>query len=270
MAGIVVIFDFDKTIIDCDSDNWVLDELGATELFNQLLPTMAWNPLMDRMMKELHSQGIKIEDIVDVLKRTPIHPRIIEAIKCDLRIVSDANTFFINKILEHHGLKECFSEIHTNPGFVDEEGRLRIFPHHDFTKALHGCHNPCPPNMCKGMVIESIQASLAKEDEKKTIIYLGDGIGDYCSAVKLGDEDYLMPRKNFPVWDLICQNRSLIKAEINEWSNGEEFEQVLLRLISKVSIEKINSAQPYSVDCKLQTLPGAAHEAFAPALSVRH
>lgn len=46
MVDIVVIFDFDKTIIDCDSDNWVLDELGATKLFNQLLPTMPWNPLM--------------------------------------------------------------------------------------------------------------------------------------------------------------------------------------------------------------------------------
>ena len=43
-AGIVVIFDFDKTIIDCD--DWVLDELGATELFNQLLPTLHWNSLM--------------------------------------------------------------------------------------------------------------------------------------------------------------------------------------------------------------------------------
>lgn len=48
-AGIVVIFDFDKTIIDCDSDNWVVDELGATELFNQLLPTMPWNSLMARL-----------------------------------------------------------------------------------------------------------------------------------------------------------------------------------------------------------------------------
>lgn len=46
MAGIVVVFDFDKTIIDCDSDNWVLDDLGATELFNELLPTMPWNSLM--------------------------------------------------------------------------------------------------------------------------------------------------------------------------------------------------------------------------------
>lgn len=46
MAGIVVVFDFDKTIIDLDSDNWVVDELGATNLFNQLLPTMPWNSVM--------------------------------------------------------------------------------------------------------------------------------------------------------------------------------------------------------------------------------
>lgn len=48
MAGIVVVFDFDKTIIDLDSDNWVIDELGATDLFNRLLPTMPWNSLMVR------------------------------------------------------------------------------------------------------------------------------------------------------------------------------------------------------------------------------
>ncbi|XVE88907.1 hypothetical protein DITRI_Ditri19aG0106600 [Diplodiscus trichospermus] len=248
-ADIVVIFDFDKTIIDCDSDNWVVDELGATDLFNQLLPTMPWNSLMDRMMKELHSQGTKIEDIVAVLERTPIHPRIIQAIKaahalgCDLKIVSDANVFFIQTILKHHGLRECFSEINTNPGFVDEEGRLRIFPYHDFTKSSHGCHHPtCPPNMCKGIVIERIQASLSME-EKKKIIYLGDGLGDFCPSLKLGDGDYVMPRKNFP-------------------------------LISRIAIEKNNiggnAAQLYSVDCKLQTMPGSAHQAFSQALSVPH
>lgn len=46
MSNIVVVFDFDKTIIDIDSDNWVVDELGATDLFNQLLPTMPWNSVM--------------------------------------------------------------------------------------------------------------------------------------------------------------------------------------------------------------------------------
>ena len=33
------------------------------------------------MMKELYAQGKTIEDVVEVLKRIPIHPRIVPAIK---------------------------------------------------------------------------------------------------------------------------------------------------------------------------------------------
>ncbi|KAL5824418.1 hypothetical protein ACOSQ3_020481 [Xanthoceras sorbifolium] len=283
MAGkIVAVFDFDKTIIDLDSDNWVIDELGATDLFNQLLPTMPWNSLMDRMMKELHSQGKTIEDIVEILKRVPIHPRIIPAIKsahalgCELRILSDANMFFIETILNHLGLKDYFSEINTNPSFVDEQGRLRILPYHDFTKSSHGC-TICPPNMCKGLIIERIQASLAKEGEKKRIIYLGDGSGDYCPSLKLKEEDHVMPRKNFPLWDLIFTNPIRIKAEIHEWTDGEELEKVLLQIINTISLEEEEgkstcASQLLSAsDCKLQTISAsAAHEALPLALSVPH
>ncbi|XP_002527425.2 inorganic pyrophosphatase 2 [Ricinus communis] len=265
MAGILVVFDFDKTIVDVDSDNWVIDELGFTDLFNQLLPTMPWNSLMDRMMKELHSQGKTIEDMVEVLKRIPIHPRVIPAIKsahalgCELRIVSDANLFFIEAILKHLGLRDYFSEINTNPGFVDDEGKLRIFPYHDFTQSSHGC-SLCPPNMCKGHIIERIQSSISKEDKSKKIIYLGDGAGDYCPSLKLTEADYLMPRKNFPVWDLICSNPMVIKAEIHEWTDGEELERVLIEIIDGICLEEINgsSDQLFSSDCKLQTVPIAA------------
>uniref|UniRef100_A0A5B6YPZ4 Putative inorganic pyrophosphatase 2 n=1 Tax=Davidia involucrata TaxID=16924 RepID=A0A5B6YPZ4_DAVIN len=278
MAGIVVVFDFDKTIIDLDSDNWVIDELGATELFNQLIPTMPWNSLMDRMMEELHAQGKTIEDIAEVLKRVPIHPRIVPAIKaahalgCDLRIVSDANHFFIETILNHLGLRNCFSEINTNPSFVDEEGRLRISPCHDFHSSPHGC-NLCPPNMCKGLIIERIQASISMEGKKK-LIYLGDGSGDFCPSLKLKEGDYVMPRKNFPVWKLICENRAHIKAEIHEWCDGEELERVLLQLINTITMEEeknnTNLAQLFSVDWKFQTIPMSAHEAFPQALPVPH
>lgn len=245
MAGnTIVVFDFDKTIIECDSDNWVVDELGASDLFNQLLPTMPWNSLMDRMMKELHEQGKTIEDIVEVLKRTPLHPRVVPAIKaahalgCDLRIVSDANLFFIETILEHLGLREYFSEINTNPSYVDEQGRLRIFPFHDFNKCSHGCTTgTCPPNMCKGVIIERIQDSVAAEGNKR-IIYLGDGAGDYCPSLKLKEGDFVMPRKNFPVWDLISKNPLLIKAKIHEWTDGEELEKILLSLIETISTDE--------------------------------
>ncbi|CAK9310637.1 unnamed protein product [Citrullus colocynthis] len=239
MAGIVVVFDFDKTIIDLDSDNWVVDELGATDLFDTLLPIMPWNSLMDRMMTELHSQGKTIDHIAEVLKRVPVHVvpaiRAAHALGCDLRIVSDANTFFIDTILDHLGIRECFSEINTNPCLVDEEGRLRNFAIHNFYKSSDGC-NLCPPNMCKGIIMERIQASLISEGKKKKFVYLGDGSGDYCPSLKLGEGDFVMPRKNLPLWDLIRQNPLVTKSEIQEWSDGEELARMLLNLINTISM----------------------------------
>ncbi|XP_075490528.1 inorganic pyrophosphatase 1-like [Primulina tabacum] len=273
MAGIVVVFDFDKTIIEPDSDNWVVVELGATDLFNQLLPTMPWNSLMDRMMIELNAQGKTIEDIEQVLRRVPIHPRIVLAIEtayalgCDLRIVSDANIFFIETILDHLGIKYCFSEINTNPSHRDDEGRLKISPYNDFKSSPHGCINPCPPNMCKGMILERIKSSVAKEG-KKRMIYLGDGMGDFCPSLKLEEGDFMMPRKNFPVWNLIRENQGCIRAEIHEWVDGAELESVLLKLIEKIRIQE-SSVQPLTVDCKFGSIPMAAHDSRPHVLRVQ-
>jgi len=157
--GIVVVFDFDKTIIDVDSDNWVVDSLGLTEEFERLLPTMPWNTLMDAMMGELHARGRTLADVAAALRAAPIDPRVPAAIRaaaalgCDLRVLSDANAFFIETVLEHHGLRGCFTEVNTNPSRVDAAagGRLRIEPYHDFIRgAPHGCGvGTCPPNMCK-------------------------------------------------------------------------------------------------------------------------
>ena len=47
MAGdTVVVFDFDRTIIDGDSDNRVITEMGLTGLFNKLRSNLPWNSLM--------------------------------------------------------------------------------------------------------------------------------------------------------------------------------------------------------------------------------
>ncbi|XP_021856307.2 inorganic pyrophosphatase 2 [Spinacia oleracea] len=276
MEGIMVVFDFDKTIIECDSDNWVVDELGFTERYNQLLNTMPWNSMMDTLMKEMHSQGITTDDIARVLKTVPIHPRVIPAIKaahaagCDLRIVSDANTFFIETVLDHLGLKNCFTEINTNPGYIDEEGRLRILPIHDFTKTPHGCNNPCPPNMCKGLVIKR----LLSEHNAKKFIYLGDGIGDYCPSLRLREGDHVMPRKNYPVYDMISSNPMLISAKIHEWADGEDLERILLSLIQDIIIsyngdDDNNVSQLFEFDCKLGVLPVISHKALPKAVCLR-
>ncbi|GMN35972.1 hypothetical protein TIFTF001_005671 [Ficus carica] len=201
---VVIVFDFDKTIIDCDSDNWVVDELGFNE--------------------------------------------------CDLRIISDANVFFIETVLKQYGILECFREIKTNPSYVDGEGRLRILPYHDFNSSSHGCHI-CPPNMCKGVIMERIRATLSAEG-KKRFVHAGDGIADFCAGLKLEEGDYLLPRKDFPVWDVICKNPTLIKANIREWSNWNEFETVLLNTVNRFLVadkSSVRADQHIPVDCKFHS-----------------
>ncbi|KAH9615130.1 hypothetical protein KSS87_008163, partial [Heliosperma pusillum] len=180
----------------------------------------------------------------------------------DLRVVSDANFFFIETILNHLGLREYFSEINMNPSFVDEEGKLRILPHHDFTKSSHGC-NLCPPNMCKSHAIKRILS----EEEKKKIMYLGDGKGDYCASLKLRKGDHMMPRKNRPVWDLIKESPGLTNTDIHEWFDGEDLEQVLLSTIQDISCKGDANATTMAqifenTDCKLEIMPTLPHEAF--------
>lgn len=71
-----------------------------------------------------------------------------------------------------------------------------------------------------------------------------------------------MPRKDFPVWKLISDNRDLIRAEIHGWSDGEEQEHILLQIIKAITIEE---NQILSADCcKFQTI--AVHEALPNAL----
>ena len=100
---------------------------------------------------------------------------------------------------------------------------------------------------------------------------MGDGKGDYCPSLRLSEEDYVMPRKNYPLWQLICDNPQQLKAEVHEWSNGEELERILLQLIDRsIAVDRKNAAQVFSVDCKFETIPMSPKEALPLALRVPH
>lgn len=115
--------------------------------------------------------------------------------------------------------------------------------------------------------MEKIRASLPAEGKKK-IIYLGDGTADFCAGLKLEEGDFLMPRKNYPIWEIICTNRSLIKAKVHEWKDGEDLETILLDLINPFFIEekynvRSSTDRMVAVECKFLTSSITAHEAFS-------
>ncbi|RCV04816.1 hypothetical protein SETIT_1G031100v2 [Setaria italica] len=239
----LVVFDFDKTIVDCDSDNWVVDSLGATRRFDDLLRHLPWNHAIDAMMGELHAEGRTAEDVAACLRAAPLSPHVAAAIEsahargCELRVLSDANAFFIETVLAHHGLAGYFSGTDTNPAHVDGAGRLRIRPYHEFAAPApgHGCALPsCPPNMCKGKVMERIlqeeeEAAVAARRRRRAVVYLGDGRGDYCPSLKLREGDYVMPRAGYPVCDLI--GGAPPAAAVREWDGFEDLARVLLGIV---------------------------------------
>lgn len=117
--------------------------------------------------------------------------------------------------------------------------------------------------------MEKIQTSAISEG-KKRFIYLGDGKGDYCPSLRLREEDYVMPRKEFPLWDLIVDKREALRAEMREWCNAEELERVLLQIINGDSLPVDGSKADLSIsaDCKFQTAALSCHKALPKSLPV--
>ncbi|MCO5568215.1 hypothetical protein L7F22_021911 [Adiantum nelumboides] len=234
MADSLVIFDFDCTIAEVDSDPWVAQQLGAAHVMEDLRSHLPWNDMMDAVMETLHAQGKSIQEIEEALRSIPLQPEKISAIKlahalgCELHIVSDANCFFIKTILDKYNVTHLFSEIHTNPASVDVNGRLHIKPFHPKCEAPHGCPL-CPPNMCKGIVISDLQSEMAQD--KRRIIYVGDGCGDFCPTLRLTEGDCVLPREDYPLLAMLMQSMPKVKASIYPWGTAKIMEETLVTLI---------------------------------------
>ena len=94
------------------------------------------------------------------------------------------------------------------------------------------------------------------------MIYLGDGAGDYCPSLRLKAEDYMMPRKNSPAWDLISQNPTLVKATVRDWTDGEAMERILMGIINEIILSPEEEKMLSSDHCKISV--GIVHEPLVP------
>ena len=74
--------------------------------------------------------------------------RLAKSAGAELIILSDANSVFIEVILKAYGCEDVFSEVVTNPGWFEGNGRLSVKRWVPAEKP-HGC-GMCSLNMCKG------------------------------------------------------------------------------------------------------------------------
>jgi 2,3-diketo-5-methylthio-1-phosphopentane phosphatase len=186
--------------------------------------------MMDMSMGWLHAGGYTIDDIKNGFKDIPIDKDTIDTIRkyhalgCKMYIVSDANSMFIDTVLDNLELKHCFDEIHTNPVSI-KDGRLRIKPYHDDRRlGPHRC-KLCRRNICKGMILDSLPIV-----DGKPRVYLGDGKGDYCAIMRLNEQDHALVRRGYPLENVINENDVKPKAHIHYWTTGKDISNYLDQL----------------------------------------
>lgn len=210
-AACVVVWDFDWSMVNENSDTWVVKQLGPeseTTYMREHYSEMQWTALMDHMLGRLHAHhGVTRDDIARAMAELPWFEEVKLVVKelgedprVTQHIISDANSVFIEDILRHHGLLECFASTTTNPAAYDDAGTLRVQPHQP-ADTPHGCAL-CPVNLCKGGVLDRL---LSDRDAGlyKRVVYVGDGGGDFCAVTRLRAGDVACVRRGYKLQTLV-------------------------------------------------------------------
>ncbi|KAG1692723.1 hypothetical protein DVH05_025200 [Phytophthora capsici] len=239
MAHVLVIFDFDESLVNKDSDTYAI-QCFHPELLASLQTRHAENPVwpnvFDGMLQILIQERPEVtpELICKQVAEIPIQERMVDAVRmaveqfgAEVKIISDGNRMYIESVLKHQGLAPFISEIVTNPADheVLENGRstIRIRPYH--SDHLNPIKCPwCPSNLCKGSVLDAIRS--AKSYSR--ILYVGDGTGDFCPALRLTKNDFVFARADAPdgrafgLKKLIDSNPTMVDASVMPWSTGDD------------------------------------------------
>jgi pyridoxal phosphate phosphatase PHOSPHO2 len=222
----LIIWDFDWTLINENSDTWLIKQLGGDEEYKHMKSKMkeyAWTNLMKYELERITSgstpgvQKYTAEEIANTIASIPVYEENLDAIRllgnnqhCFQCCVSDANTFFIESYFDKMGIRDHFQEIHTNPAKWTENGVLDISPY-VAVDVPHGCPVcSSSPNMCKGAIVDDIVARNGPFDQ---MVYLGDGRGDYCGCTRMRKDDIILAREDCSLSAKIKNDKEEVKHE---------------------------------------------------------
>jgi len=205
--SLLVIFDFDHSLVDENSDTFILDKLSpklTKELIDKYDEIGGWTEAMNYILNRLHGEGFRKNDLETAIVKIPLYSNLKEklleihsSVPSMFCVMSDANMMFIKTVLQHQRLDQVFQQIFTNPAQFDPEERLCMEP---LVKpdSPHGCTR-CEINICKGLLVENVHG---KQSFHRTI-YVGDGTNDYCPALRLGENDVLLARHGFSLHKIL-------------------------------------------------------------------
>lgn len=239
---VLLVFDFDNTIIDDNSDTRIVQCAPDKKLPMELQDSYQkgfWTEFMGRVFKYLGDEGVKEDEMRRTVISMPFTSGMVELFsflrmnkdKFDCIIISDSNSVFIDWVLEAADFHDVFDNVFTNPAAFDNSGRLTVKNCH-----AHSC-NRCPKNLCKNAVlVEFIDKQFEKGVRYARIVYIGDGGNDVCPVTFLRKNDVVMPRKDYTLHKTLAtvpQNLEPMESAVVVWSSGVEIISHLQFLIKE-------------------------------------
>lgn len=244
----LIAFDMDHTILDGNSDYLIRDLLKPNKKIEInsycRLNKLSWMSEMQMVFDELHYSKISINEIKDKIISIPFTKGMIElfdflrklklenesynynknqildnkSIKIQIIILSGANMMFIKWVIEKMNIQDLIDNYYSF-SCLEYNNKLILGKFHEYK-----C-NTCDPFLCKKKAIEDFHI---KDNNYEKVIYLGDGLNDYCACLALNrvKNSIIYYRDNYNLDYFLhkdqnaIENKSKLKSKLFKWSNG--------------------------------------------------
>ncbi len=227
----LLIFDFDKTILNDDSfGHIILNTLTKEELqiiFNNRNEN--WVDGYNYALKQLKSHGItkeKFNEMLNQISLTQGMSDLFNYIKekkenYDSIILSSNYEYVIKYILNKNNIIDKFLDIITNPSREANQDEKEQFIY-VLKKREHNC-KICNPCSCKKNEFKEFCNKHDMNNYDK-VIFICDGFNDFCLAVDLGENDITLMRKNFALYKKIKSKNfeNNLKCKVQAWESGND------------------------------------------------
>ncbi|KAG7197154.1 hypothetical protein KM043_007237 [Ampulex compressa] len=227
--SVLVVFDFDHTITDGNTDvvaRKLLPEEKLPENVKGLYRNSGWIAYMGKIFELLHQNSIDAEQIERAIVNIPAVPGVETLLRelhsrgYEIIIISDSNTIFIEKWLKHKKLDHVIAQTFTNPARIEDNGMMRVDVYHT--------QDTCKlstVNLCKGQILEAYISRRAYEGARfERIAYVGDGKNDLCPILRLSKKDIAFPREDYMLIKILNNPENYkfpaVQAQIVPWSDG--------------------------------------------------
>jgi pyridoxal phosphate phosphatase PHOSPHO2 len=236
---ILVVFDFDHTIIEENSDVVILkllSEMGLNDLASKREQSLNWAHFMQEVYKKMTEENIKIDQIKEIVENLEFNsgiPDLFDFIKSnkiyfDTLIISGSNTLFIDWKLQKHNLTDLFPVYFSNIAEPCEHQIIKIDPYHK-----HDCLS-CDQSQCKRIIMrEHLELQKEKNIYYKNLFFVGDGLNDFCPATIFKETDLLFPRYEFPLYKKLYLKgfKEKLKCGVHSWKDGFKIIEIIKNLI---------------------------------------